>query len=275
MAETTRNDVRLNYLDEGKGGPLLLIHGHTLDLRIWEPLIGPLHEAGLRTVRLDLRGHGGSSLPSRGYHWSDHAADAAAVLDSAGVDRAAVVGYSIGGGIALDMALTMPERVSRLALLSPVLPDRPYEGEFFASLREVARVIRGDGVRAAMVGPWIESPLWRGSVERPGMRDRLIAIVRDFPGADYLAVERDRVERGWTVPDRLSEIHAPALVLVGELELPGFRAWSAEIAERIGGARLEILGGVGHLHLLEDPDRVAALLVDHLGADSGRHQLGD
>jgi pimeloyl-ACP methyl ester carboxylesterase len=264
MPEAIRGGVRIHFLDEGEGRPVLLIHGHTLDLRIWQPLVGPLHEAGLRTLRYDLRGHGRSSVPPRGYHWADHAADAAAVLSAAGVDRAAVVGYSIGGGIALELVLTMAARVSRLALLSPVLPERPYEPEFFASLREVARAIRTDGVRAAMVGPWIESPLWRGSLDRPGVRGQLIEVVDDFPGADYLAVERDRVERDWNVPDRLPEIGVPTLAAVGELELPGFRAWAGEIAARIGGARLETMSGLGHLHVLEDPTRVAGLLIEHL-----------
>ena len=266
MAETTRDGVRLHFLDEGPGQPVLLVHGHTLDLRIWDGLIEALRAAGRRPIRYDLRGHGRSDRPARGYHWADHAADAAAVLDAAAVARAPVVGYSIGGGIALEMALTMPGRVSSLVLLSPVLPDREYEPEFFASLREVARATRRDGIRAAMLGPWLESPLWRGSIAIPGVRERLAAIVADFPGAEYLAAERDRVERAWTVPNRLPEIAVPTLVAAGELELPGFRAWAAEIAGGIPGARLELLAGLGHLHLLESPALIARLILTGVGA---------
>jgi len=266
MSETTRDGVRLHFLDQGHGRPVLLIHGHTLDLRIWDELVGPLHAAGRRTIRYDLRGHGRSERPSRGYHWLDHAADAAAVLDAVGVEGAAVVGYSIGGGIALEMALTIPGRVSALVLLSPVLPDREYEPEFFASLREVARTARRDGIRAAMLGPWLESPLWQGSIEWPAVRERLAELVGDFPGADYLATERDRVERSWTVPGRLAEISVPTLVAVGELELPGFRAWAAEIAAGIPASRAEALSNLGHLHLLEDPALIARLIVGGVGS---------
>jgi 3-oxoadipate enol-lactonase len=261
---TTRDGVRLHFLDEGLGQPVLLIHGHTLDLRVWDPVVGELLAAGRRAIRYDLRGHGRSDRPARGYHWADHAADAATVLDAAAVARAPVVGYSIGGGIALEVALTMPSRVSSLVLLSPVLPDRDYEPEFFASLREVARATRRDGIRAAMLGPWLESPLWRGSIVRPGVRERLAELVADFPGAEYLAVERDRVERAWTVPGRLPEIAFPTLVATGELELPGFRAWATEIAEGIPAARHELLAGLGHLHLVEAPALVAGLIVSHL-----------
>lgn len=265
MAETTRDGARLHFLEQGLGPPLLLIHGHTLDLRVWDQVVEELVAAGLCVIRYDLRGHGRSDRPARGYHWADHAADAAAVLDAAAVARVPVVGYSIGGGIALEMVLTMPGRVSSLVLLSPVLPDREYETEFFASLRDVARATRRDGIRAAMLGPWLESPLWRGSIARPGVRERLAELVADFPGAEYLAVERDRVERAWTVPGRLPEIAVPTLVAAGELELPGFRAWAAAIAEGITGSRLELLAGLGHLHLLEDPTLVARLIVSHIG----------
>jgi pimeloyl-ACP methyl ester carboxylesterase len=88
---------------------VLLIHGHTLDRRVWEPVMPGLRAAGLRIVRPDLRGHGLSDRPDSGYHLSHHAADLAAVLESCGLEEAVVAGYSVGGGIALELALTMPE----------------------------------------------------------------------------------------------------------------------------------------------------------------------
>ena len=260
-------DVRLYHVEEGSGTAALLIHGHTLDVRIWDELCGPISGAGLRIVRYDLRGHGQSSRPDRGYHWADHVADAVAVMDELDIDRCGVVGYSIGGGIAMELALTAPERVERLGLLSPVLPDRPFEPDFFDNLREVARVSREQGIREAMLGPWMDSPLWASSLATSGVRDRLEAIVEEFPGAEYLATARDRVERSWLVPDRLGEISVPTLVVVGEEEMPGFKGYASEIAAGIPGARLEILEGLGHLHLLQDPDRVSTLLIDHLGAE--------
>jgi 3-oxoadipate enol-lactonase len=66
------------------------------------------------------------------------------------------------------------------------------------------------------------------------------------------------------VPERLGEVTAPTLVIVGEREMAGFRAFADEIAEGIPNARLEILENHGHLHLLETPDQVANLLIDHL-----------
>jgi pimeloyl-ACP methyl ester carboxylesterase len=269
MSETTSGGVRIHYLDDGSGIPALMIHGHTVDLRMWDDLLPMLRAVGLRPIRYDLRGHGKSRRPDTGYHWSHHAADAVAVLDAVGVERAAVIGTSIGGGIALELALTEPERVDRLVLMSPVMPDRPFEEVFFDNLRRVASVIRSDGVRAAMAGPWMESPLWGGSLEVPGVRERLEALVSDFPGAEYLATARDHVDRGWRVPERLSEIASPTLILVGSNELPSFYEYAREAADGISGARLELLEGCGHMLALEAAGRVAPLIVEHLLADSG------
>lgn len=253
MPYVDNHGVRIHYLDEGSGEPMLLIHGHTFDLRIWDDVMPGLLASGKRVLRPDLRGHGLSDRPDTGYHHSHHAADMAAVLAAAGVDSATIVGYSIGGAIALEMALTMPARVTALVLVAPVLPDRPFEPEFFANLKEVARAIRADGVEAAMLGPWLDGALLATSLDTPGLRAKLIPILRDFPGAEYLATARDRVERDWTVPERLAEITVPTTVLSGERDLPGFRAWAAEIAAAIPVAHLEVVASCGHLLPFEDP----------------------
>jgi pimeloyl-ACP methyl ester carboxylesterase len=261
MAEVMRDGVTLHYEDEGSGPPVLLIHGHTLDGRAWQRMAPMLRAAGLRVIRPDLRGHGQSSRPDSGYHFSHHAADVAAVLAACGVERAVVVGHSVGGAVALEMALSMPEVVQTLVLIAPVMPDRPFEPEFMDNLRQVARVTRADGIAAAMRGPWEASPLFAHSFTKPGVREAAVSITREFPGAEYLATSRDRIERDWTVPDRLSEVAAPTTVIVGEHEMPGFQAYSREAAAGIPGARLEVIVDGGHLLPLEEPERIAELVI--------------
>jgi 3-oxoadipate enol-lactonase len=261
MPEATNGDVTLHYADEGMGDPVLLIHGHTMDRRIWDPVMPALLAAGLRVLRPDLRGHGRSTRPEFGYHVSHHAADMAAVLHSSGIDSATVVGYSIGGGVALEMAVTAADLVRGLVLMSPVMPDRPFESAFMENLREVARVARSEGIEAAMLGPWASNPLFSFSFSKPGIREAAVAITRDFPGAEYLATERDRIERPWTVPDRLTEIELPTVVIAGDSETPGFRAYAEEAAAGIPNARLEFFENCGHLLPLEEPKRVARTIV--------------
>jgi len=261
MPQATNGDVTIHYDDEGAGKPVLLIHGHTMDRRIWDPVMPGLRAADLRVLRPDLRGHGLSTRPDFGYHVSHHASDMAAVLDDAGIDSATVVGYSIGGGVALEMALTLPDRLSGLVLMSPVMPDRPFEAAFMDNLREVARVTRSEGIEAAMLGPWASNPLFEFSFSKDGIREAAMAINRDFPGAEYLATQRDRIEREWTVPDRLSEIDVATVVLAGDRETPGFRAYAEEAATGIPGARIEFFENCGHLLPLEEPKRVAQTII--------------
>jgi len=262
MPEAINGDVTIHYEDEGSGDPVLLIHGHTMDRRIWDPVMSGLRAADLRVLRPDLRGHGLSTRPDFGYHLSHHACDVATVLDDAGIDSATVVGYSIGGGVALEMALTLPDRVAGLVLMSPVMPDRPFEAAFMDNLREVARVTRSQGIEAAMLGPWASNPLFEFSFSKAGIREAAMVINRDFPGAEYLATQRDRVEREWTVPERLSEIDVVTSVIAGDRETPGFRAYAEEAAAGIPGARIEFFENCGHLLPLEEPDRVAKAIID-------------
>ena len=262
MPEVTNDHVTISYEDEGTGPVVLLIHGHTSDRRTWDPVVPSLLDAGLRIVRPDLRGHGRSTRPDFGYHVSHHATDMAAVLDGAGVDSATVVGHSIGGGVALEMAVTLADRVENLVLISPVMPDRPFEPAFMENLRDVARVARSEGIQAAMIGPWALSPIFEHSFSKPRVRDAVMAILRDFPGAEYLATQRDRVEREWTVPDRLSEIGVSTAVIAGDSETPGFVAYAEEAGRGIPGARFELYENCGHLAPLEEPDRVASAIIE-------------
>ena len=113
-----------------------------------------------------------------------------------------------------------------------------------------------------MNGPWAANPLFEHSFTKPEVRQATAAMTREFPGAEYLATQRDRVEREWSLPDRLSELDLPTVVLVGEKETPGFRAYAEEAAERITGASLEVLEDCGHMVPLEEPENVAQAIID-------------
>jgi len=261
MPEVVRNAVTISFSDEGRGPAVILLHGHTLDRRVWDPIVPELLAADLRVLRPDLRGHGRSTRPNSGYHVSHHAADVTALLDTVGVESAAVIGFSFGGAVALEIALTQRPRVAALGLLAPLMPDRPFEPAFMESLREVARTIRTEGIAEAMAGPWAANPLFAHSFTKEGIREAVADIVKDFPGAEFLATERDRVERDWKLPDRLGEIAVPTRVMVGEKEMLGFKAFAEEAANGIPGAVLDVVPDCGHLLPLEAPDAVAEMII--------------
>ncbi len=259
-----RDGVALHVVAEGEGEPVVLLHGHTLDLRVWDEIVPALVAAGLRAIRYDQRGHGRSASPPSGYGWGDHAADLAAVIARVAGGPAHVVGLSKGGGIALELALRRPELVRTLALIGPLVPDAPLSAELLASFKALARAIRSDGPSAATGEVWLSHPLIASAAARPGARERLEAMVRTFPAGEYLATGRDAPDRDWKVIDRLGEIAAPTLVVRGEREVPDFVAMADLVVAGLAGARLEVVADSGHLVPLERPEATAEALAGFL-----------
>lgn len=157
----------------GDGPPLLLVHGGTLDRRMWEPNMAALTERH-RVVRCDLRGYGASPPPDGPY---SHAGDLCALLAALQIERAAVAGLSLGGGVALELALAHPDVVGALVLVGTDLPGV----SLGPALREtmgvpIGRAREGDleGAREA----WLATPLFAHAAE--GVAAALRAIVDDY-----------------------------------------------------------------------------------------------
>jgi pimeloyl-ACP methyl ester carboxylesterase len=261
-----RDGVALHVEAAGAGEAVVLLHGHTLDLRVWDDLLPALVRGGWRAIRYDQRGHGRSASPPAGYRWCDHAADLAAVLEATGATPAHLVGLSKGAGIALEFALRRPELIASLVLVAPMVPDYPLSAELIGSFRELARRIRSDGVQPAMRQAWLAHPLIASAGALPGVRERLEAMVLTFPGGEYLATTRDTPDRGWKLVDRLGEIAARALVIVGERDIEDFHAMARSLATGLRDARLEVVAASGHLVPLERPDETARLVLGFFGA---------
>ena len=121
MATTQVNGVELAYDDEGSGAPLVLLHAGIADLRMWDDVTPSLAER-FRVIRPDLRGFGETPLPDGPFVY---AADVVSLLDALDVGRAHMIGVSMGGHVALDVAIAHPERVERLVLVgSALMRDR-------------------------------------------------------------------------------------------------------------------------------------------------------
>ncbi len=261
-----RDGVALNVLDEGRGDPVVLLHGHTLDLQVWDDQAAALVRAGYRALRYDQRGHGRSASPPSGYRLGDHAADLGALLRHLGAAPAHVVGLSKGGGIALELTLRDPAAVRSLVLVAPLVPDFPLSAELVGSFRALARAIRADGVQPAVRAHWLRHPLIASAHALPEQRARIEAMALAFPAGEYLAASRDAQDREWTVVDRLHTLAVPTLVVSGERDISDFVAMAALVAERVPGCLLEVLPGCGHLVPLERPAALSAALLAFLGS---------
>jgi len=261
-----RDGVALHVIEEGAGEPLVALHGHTLDLRVWDEQAPAWAAAGFRVIRYDQRGHGRSDSPPSGYRLGDHAADLAEVIRSRGAAPAHLVGLSKGGGIALELALRAPELVRSLVLVGPLVPDYPLSAELLDSFRRFARAIRAAGVEGATRAEWLAHPLIASAARHPECGARLEAMALAFPAGEYLAAVRDEPDREWKALDRLGEIEVPTLVISGERDVPDFAAMARLVAERVPSCRLEVVPGCGHLVPLERGAETASLVLAHLAA---------
>ena len=261
------------YVDSGQGpgrqvgrhsAPVVLVHGHGADLRLWDLQVPALVEAGYRVIRYDVRGHGRSTVAPTGYTWQNYALDLRGLLDRVAVPRAHVVGLSMGGGIALQFALDFPDRVSSLVLVDSALPGFDYSPEFAGAIEELVAAVRVEGPRAAFERLWLTHSLF-DSVRRFPERFELIrTMALEYAAADYLD-ETPYAPPGRQAVDRLAELRAPTLVIMGELDIPDFQIIAEVLAGNIAGARLQVIADSGHIPPLEQPQAFNQALLGFLG----------
>jgi pimeloyl-ACP methyl ester carboxylesterase len=255
-AAATAGGVRLAWEELGAGEPVLLIHGLGYDRRGWGPLPALL-AADFRVVLFDNRGVGESDVPAGPYTTAQLAADAVAVLDAAGVERAHVVGTSLGGMIAQELALSSPERVERLVLACTTpggersfpMPERG-QRLFLEFLQEPAE----EGLRGL-----VENALADATVAgRPELVEEIYAYrLAHRPPLDGWQAQAGAAF-GFDALDRVASLTMPVLLLHGTDDHVVDTRNSSLLAEAIPGARLELFEGTGHLFFWEEPERFAA-----------------
>lgn len=225
-------------------------------LAMWDAQVPALSEH-LRVVRYDLRGHGRSPVPAGPYSMDDLVDDLVALLDHLEVDQAHVVGLSLGGMVAIRMAVREPHRVDRLALLCTSACLGPPQG-----WADRAAAVRADGtasIAAAVVGRWL-TPEQHSAY--PTLVAELEAMIASTPVEGYAAscaaIEHmdQRAE--------LSSIVAPTLALAGSDDPVTPPAHLAAIATAVPGARLLVIDGAAHLANLGQPAAVNEALLGHL-----------
>jgi pimeloyl-ACP methyl ester carboxylesterase len=259
---------RLAAEDHGDGSPVLLIHSAIVDRRSWAPVVPLLVDAGYRAITYDMRGYNDST--SEDVDFAAHE-DALAVLDHVGVQRAAIVGNSMGAIFAMDAVLAAPRRFVAYAWVGGGIggwnkePSGDEQALFDA---EEAAEEAGDFHLAAELDTRIWVDGWRDGVTQPATR--VPAEVRDaIKAMDRSVLEPDRVlgrRRRHEPPavERLAEISIPTLVVIGDLDTTGTRAAAEKVAAEVPGARIVRLPDVAHIIGMEAPDRLAALIVEHL-----------
>jgi pimeloyl-ACP methyl ester carboxylesterase len=242
----------------GDGGEtLLLLHGYSDSGLSFVPVLRALPQ-DWRLLAPDQRGHGDSERPLDGYAIADLAADAAALLDAAGVGAATVVGHSMGSLVAQQLALDHPERVARLVLVGGGAHGATGEVEKMA--RDVAALV--DPVPDAFVREFQLGTLAR---EIPAaFLEEAIAESRKLPARVWRALYAGIV--GFDVRERLGRIACPTLLVWGSCDGIFGRAEQERLLLGIRGAALYVYEGAGHALHWEQPERFARDLREFVAA---------
>ena len=253
----TPGEPRIAYEAVGSGSPVLLVQGLGYPRWGWEPVVERLQD-GFLVVSFDNRGIGESDVPPGPYTAAGMAEDAVAVLDAAGIERADVVGASLGGMIAQELVLAHPERVDRLALICTTpggAEAYPLPEPTLRLLAEAPSLAPQDALRL-----FIENAM----VARGALVDELYA--RRLASPPDPAGWQAQAAAGATFDayDRLGAIQAPTLVVHGTEDNVVDPRNAELLAARISDARLELVPGTGHMLFWERPDRFAELLREFL-----------
>jgi 2-succinyl-6-hydroxy-2,4-cyclohexadiene-1-carboxylate synthase len=264
--------MRLNDLDfhveiEGSGPAVLLLHGFTGSVRAWDEVRPALaHSATL--IGVDLIGHGHSAAPAdpARYTLDWSVRDLTALCDALGFEEVDVLGYSMGGRVALHFALHAPRRVRRLILesASPGIEDDAERSRRLASDDALAERILSDGIEA-FVAEWEALSLLAPAahVSAPKRAQQHAHRLRNNPlglANSLRGMGTGRQTPLWSV---LHTLRAPVQLVVGESD-PRYRDIAERMRSRLSHAELAVVGGAGHTVHLDQPDEFVALVSDAL-----------
>ncbi|GAA3760120.1 alpha/beta fold hydrolase [Salinactinospora qingdaonensis] len=256
---------RLAYESAGEGPALVLLHGGLLDAGMWHEQFAALAATGHYTLRYDARGHGASSTVTG--DWSN-VEDLRALLDHHEIVRARLVGLSLGARTALDFALACPERVEALVLAAPGISGRAFADPFVLehTRAQQASLGRPDGAQRFVehfLRMWVDGPHREPSEVDPAMRERLGAVAAHNVARHASGLGAGTL-REVGAAQRLAEVAAPLLTLVGDVDSSDIIGNVDAIVAAQPGARTGVVPGAAHMVNLEAPEtftrEVAAFL---------------
>ena len=250
----------LAWDETGTGEAVVLIHAFSVDRRMWDAQVEVLRPH-YRVLRYDLRGHGTSVGATEPFSAVE---DLAALLEERGIARAALVGLSNGARIAVDFALTHPNRVSRLVLAGPGLSGYVPKEKMDWMQPVFAAARAGDAEKAANL--WAETPL----MAIPGHPEGAATLRKLVLANAGLWKLTSNPEKPMTPPaiGRLGEIKAPVLVILGERDLPDSHAVADLLIANVPGSRKVVIPGAGHVVGLAAPTAFNDALMGFLRASA-------
>ena len=254
-------DIKIYYKREGAGTPLLFISGLGGDHQVWAPVVERLKHR-YECIRFDNRGIGQSSRPRNGYTVSNQTQDVLGLLDALSVSQAHIVGQSMGGMIAQNIALLRPRLVRSLVLLaSSAAMDSRTNYSISSRIIMQKRMTRYEYFRAIV--PWFFGP---ETLSKPGFVENWAKKAASNPSRQSINAF-SQLAGGIAEFDgraQLKNIRQPTLVMVGEQDILTPPYMSRALAEGIPGAELVVFPGRGHMCVLEDTKAVIERIASFL-----------
>jgi len=245
----------------GAGPEIVLFHEGICDSRMWDTQWDSWAH-GNRVLRFDLRGYGRTPLEPGPYA---SARDVLELLDGHGFEQAALVGVSMGGRVALEVALAAPEHVRALVLVGSGLPGHDWSDEMQTAWQEEESALRAGDVDSAVDSvhrTWVAGPGRRLEDVDPEVRASVAEMQRR--AFELQTVEPDEELLVEDVAQRLGDVATPTLVLVGDEDQPDIRAISERLAREIPHARLETISDTAHVPSMERPEEFDRLVLGFL-----------
>ena len=244
-------DIVTNYTLDGPSDAPIVTLSHSLAARLemWEPQL-PALTRRFRVLRYDTRGHGGSEVPPGAYTLSMLADDVRHLLEALGIARTHFVGLSMGGMIGQTLALQHPEILDRLVLADTASHMPPETGPVW---EERIANVEAHGMAPRVeetIGRWFTAPFVASS---PEVVDRIRTLIRTTAPQGFIGCSR-AIQR-LDLTDRLGEIEAPTLIVVGANDPGTPVALSEAMQERIPGSKLVVLESAAHLSNVEQAER--------------------
>jgi pimeloyl-ACP methyl ester carboxylesterase len=253
----------LKYSVAGEGESVVLLHGFGLDSSMWDPQWDAFCQR-FRTLRYDLRGYGGSSLPTGPY---SHLEDFHALTQSLGMYPAHLIGLSMGGRYASRIAAHAPSAVRSLTLVDSALDGHVWSEEWLARWQAIASAARTDVARAKEL--WLTHDIFAPGRRHASVAHELKTMVERYSGWHFMHRDPGDTPSPATA-EVLSRIAAPTLVIVGDQDIPDFQLIARRMADDIPQARLQVMQGAGHMANLEKPDEFTRLVLAHLAQASAQ-----
>ena len=257
------------YEEQGQGVPLLLLHGHSLDTRMWDEQFTHFAKS-YRTIRFDFRGYGRSSEQREDLQHT-HVDDLLSLMDSLRIEKAHVIGLSMGAFVAGDMLAIYPERMLSCILTSGGIRNSPGPSDPMTDEECQKRDIEIAALKKKGIEKykqeWFDILLSSGGSQRERMRQPLWQMIQDWSAWQPLHKEVRLFygKEAWTTLRQRGITDVPTLIIKGENEMKGRKGEPSEM-KHLSHVRYEIIPDCGHMLNMERPEEFNRLVLEFLAS---------